>query len=91
MKMIGWWPSLRATVADKPRTNRALAWRHLLETVRRQMVAFVDDRGRIGDEVSDYALADETLNDADVNPPSRSTSASADSTDRFGRDIEERR
>ena len=27
MKMIGWWPSLRATVADKPRTNRALAWR----------------------------------------------------------------
>ena len=56
------------------------------------MVAFVDDHvAVIGDEVSDHALADETLNDAEVNPSSRSTSAPADSTDRFGRYIEERR
>jgi hypothetical protein len=66
--------------------------RNLFETVRRQMVAFVNDHvAVIGDEVSDHALADETLNDADVNPSGRSTSASADSTDRFGRYIEERR
>jgi hypothetical protein len=65
---------------------------HRLETVRRQMVAFVDDHlAVIGDEVSDYVFADETLNDGDVNPSSRSTSASADSTDRFGGYIEERR
>ena len=56
------------------------------------MVAFVDDHvAVISDEVSDYAFADETLNDADINPSSRSTSASADATDRFGRYIEERR
>src|SRR5512134_3556343 len=56
------------------------------------MVAFVDDHvAVIGDEISDHALADETLNDTNVNPPSRSTSASADATDRFGRYVEERR
>ena len=27
IKMIGWCPSLRATVAESPMTNRALAWR----------------------------------------------------------------
>ena len=27
MKMMGWWPSLRVTVADSPRTNRAFARR----------------------------------------------------------------
>jgi len=65
---------------------------NLFETVRRQMVTFVDDHlAVVGDEVSDHALAHETLNDADVNPSSRSTSAAADSTDRFGRYIEERR
>lgn len=65
---------------------------NLFETVRRQMVAFVDDHvAVIGDEVSDHALADEALNDADVDPSSRSTSASADSTDRCGRYLEERR
>ena len=59
---------------------------HLLETVRRQMMALIDDHvAVIGDEVIDHALADETLNDADVNLSSRSTSASADSTDRFRR------
>ena len=65
---------------------------NLFETVRRQMVAFVDDHvAIIGDEISDHALPDETLNDADVDPSSRSTSASADSTDLFGRYIKERR
>src|SRR5918993_2491456 len=56
------------------------------------MVAFVDDHvAVIGDEISDHALADQTLNDADVNLPSRPTSTSADATNRLGRHIEERR
>ena len=41
---------------------------HLLETVRRQVMALVDDHMAVlGDAVIDYAFADETLNDADVN------------------------
>jgi hypothetical protein len=65
---------------------------NLFETVRRQVVAFVDDHvAVVGDDVSDQPVADETLNNADVNRSSRSTSASTDSTDRFGRYIEERR
>ena len=65
---------------------------NLFETVRRQMVAFVDDHvAIIGDKISDDALADETLNDADVDPSSRSTSAAADPTDLFDRYIKERR
>src|SRR5262245_52712551 len=56
------------------------------------MVAFVDDHvAVIRHDVGDHALADETLHDADIDPPSRSTSASAESTDRLGRYIEERR
>ena len=84
---------MRATVADKPSDESGFGLAcNLFETVRRQMVAFVDDHvAVIGDEVIDHALADETLNDADVNPSGRSTSASADSTDRFRRYVEERR
>ncbi len=42
---------------------------HLLETVRRQVMALIDDHMAVlGDAVIDYAFADETLNDADVNP-----------------------
>ena len=65
---------------------------NLFETVRRQMVAFVDDHmAVIGDEISDHALADETLNDADVDPSNRSTSTSADPANLFDRYIKERR
>jgi hypothetical protein len=55
---------------------------HLFETVRRQMVAFVDyHMAVLGDTVIDYALPDETLNDGDVNPSGRSISSAADPTD----------
>ena len=56
------------------------------------MVAFVDDHvAVIGHDVRDHALSDQALNDADVHPPGRPSSASADATDRFGRHVEERR
>src|SRR5262245_5177524 len=49
---------------------------YLFETMRREMVAFVDDHvAVIRHDVGDHALADETLHDADIDPPSRSTSA----------------
>jgi hypothetical protein len=35
----------------------------------------------LGDTVIDYAPADETLNDGDVNPSGRSISSAADPTD----------
>jgi hypothetical protein len=54
----------------------------LFETVRRQMVALVDDHMAVlGDSVIDDALSNETLNSADVNLSSRSTLAAADSPD----------
>jgi hypothetical protein len=50
--------------------------------VRRQVVAFVDDHMAVlGDTVIDDALADETLNDGNVNPSGRSISSAADPTD----------
>jgi hypothetical protein len=65
---------------------------NLLETVRRQVVALVDDHMAVlGDPLIDYALADETLDYGDVNPSSRSSSSSAESSDRFRRDVEKRR
>ena len=65
---------------------------HLLETVRRQVMALIDDHMAVlSDAVIYYAFSDETLNDADVNLSSRSISSSADSSDRFRRDIEESR
>ena len=43
---------------------------HLLEAVRRQMMALVDDHMAVfGDAIIHDALADQTLNDADVNVP----------------------
>ncbi|HEY7188645.1 MAG TPA: hypothetical protein VH436_18945 [Vicinamibacterales bacterium] len=55
---------------------------HLFATVRRQVVAFVDDHMAVlGDTVIDDTLADETLNDGDVNPSGRSISSAADPTD----------
>ena len=55
---------------------------HLLETVRRQVMALVDDDMTVlGYAVSHDALANETLDNADVNLSSRSTSPTADSTD----------
>jgi hypothetical protein len=54
---------------------------HLLETVRRQVMALVDDdMAVVGDAVVDHAPSDETLNNADVNLSSRSISPTADST-----------
>ena len=61
----------------------------LLETVRRQVMALVDDyMAVLGDAVIDDALSDETLNNANVDVSSRSTSSAADSTDCFRRDVE---
>ena len=55
---------------------------HPLETVRRQVMALVDDDMTVlGDAVSHDALPNETLDNADVNVSSRSTSATSDSTD----------
>ncbi len=65
---------------------------HLLETVRRQVMALIDDHMAIlSDAVIDDAFSDETLNDADINLSSRAISSSADSSDRFRWDIQERR
>jgi septum formation topological specificity factor MinE len=64
---------------------------HLLETMRRQVMALVDNHMAIlRNAVIDDAFSDQTLNDADVNLSSRSVSSSADSSDRFGGYIEER-
>lgn len=55
-------------------------------------MAFIDDHMAVlSDAVIYDAFSDETLNDADVNLSSRSISSSADSSDRFRRDIEESR
>ena len=91
--MIGWWPSLRATVADKPNDESRLGLaRHLLEAVRRQVMAFVDDHvAVVGDAIIDDTLPDEALNDGDVEQPGRSASPAADSTDRLRGHAEERR
>src|SRR5262245_39865121 len=54
----------------------------LFETVRRQMVALVDDHMAVlGHSVIDDALSDETLNYADVDVSSRATPTTSDSTD----------
>ena len=61
---------------------------HLLETVRRQVMALIDDHMAVlSDAVIHDAFSDETLNDADINLSSRAISSSADSSDRFRRDI----
>ncbi len=66
--------------------------RHLLETVRRQVMALVDDHMAVlSDAVIDDAFPDETLNDGDIEQSGRAVSPAADSTDRFRRHIEERR
>jgi hypothetical protein len=58
-----------------------LAWR-LLETVRRQVMALVDNHMAVlGDAVIDHALSDETLNYADVDVSSRAAPTTSDSTD----------
>src|SRR5688572_14809029 len=65
---------------------------HLLETVSRQVMALVDNHVAVlGDAVVSCAFSEQTLKDADVNQSSRSISSSADSPDRLGWDIEERR
>ncbi len=65
---------------------------HLLETVRRQVMALINDHMAVfSDAVIHDAFSDETLNDADINLSSRAISCSSDSSDRFRRDIEERR
>ena len=62
---------MRATVADSPTTNRAFARRDdLLEAVRRQVMALVDDQvAVVGDAVVDDALPDQALDDRDVDRP----------------------
>jgi len=93
MKMIGWCPSFRVTVADKPRTKRAFARRDdLLEAVRRQMVAFIDDHlPVVANAVVDNTFTNEALNDGDIEQPSRCVSATADSANRLGRYVQESR
>ena len=93
MKMIGWWPSLRATVCRQAHheSGSGLAY-HLLEAVRRQVMALIDDHMAVlSDAVIHDTFSDEALNDADINQSSRAISSSADSSDRLRRDIEERR
>ncbi len=58
----------------------------------RQVMALINDHMAVlSDAVIYYAFPDETLNDADVNLSGRSISSSADSSDRFRRDIKESR
>jgi len=55
---------------------------YLLETVRRQVMALVDNHMAVlGDAVIDHALSDETLNYADVDVSSRAAPTTSDSTD----------
>ncbi len=55
------------------------AW-HLLETVCRQVMTFVDNHVPVlGDAGIDNTVPDQTLNDGDVEHPSRPASSTADS------------
>ncbi len=55
-------------------------------------MALIDDHMAVLDNaVIHDAFSDETLNNGDINLASRAISSSADSSDRFRRDIEERR
>ena len=94
MKTMGWWPFLRATAADSPITNRESritnhesrldVARHLLEAVRREVMALVDDQlPVVGHAIVNDALPDETLNDSDVEQPGRSASPTPDPADRL--------
>src|SRR5579864_5982306 len=58
--------------------------RHLLEAVRRDMVTFIDDEvAVIGHKIVDDALADQALNQGDIEQPGWSPSTAADAADRF--------
>ena len=51
---------------------------HLLDTVRRQVMALIDDHlAVLSDAVIHDTFSDETLNDADINLSSRAISSSA--------------
>ena len=83
---------MRATVADRDNESSFGLAYHLLETVRRQVMALVDDHmAVVGDQVIDHALPDEALNDTDVEPAGGSTSSATDSADRLGGYVEEGR
>ena len=60
MKMIGWWPSFRVTVADKPNIYHALNSLAIAsEAHGREVMALVhDDVTVVGDEVSYNAIVD---------------------------------
>jgi hypothetical protein len=65
---------------------------HLLETVCGEVMTFVDNHVPVlGDAVIDHTLPDQALNDGDVEHPSRPASSTADSADRLGGHLEERR
>lgn len=89
--MIGWCPSLRATVADSPRTNRAFACRATcFKAVRRQVVALIDDQVTIASHtIINDALLDQALNHRDVQELCRRIATATDASDRLGRDAKE--
>ena len=87
MKMIGMVPVLACNGRRQPHDESGLGLaRDLLEAVRRQVMALVNDQmAVVGHAVVDHALPDETLNDGDVEQPGRSAPPAADTTDRLRR------
>src|SRR5262245_37807698 len=64
--------------------------RHLLEAVRREMVAFVDDEvAVVGNAVVDDALAHQALNHCDIDQPGWPVPATADTADRLHGKVQE--
>ena len=74
---------------DEPRFGPA---RHLLEALRGEVMALVDDQlAIVSDLVGNHALVDQALNEGDVDPPVRPSSPAVDAADRAGRQTEESR
>ncbi len=71
MKMMGWWPSLRATVADRPRTCRAFARRAASSKLDgREVMALVKHQMTIiGHQIGHLTSAHETLDQRNIDDP----------------------
>ena len=64
----------------------------VLEALRRQVVAFVDDEVPVlGDAIVNDALSDQALDDGDIESPRGAIAPAANPADRLRRDAEERR
>ena len=90
MKMIGWWPSFRVTVADSPSTYRALACpRDGFEAHGGEVMAFIDDdMAVIGDQIGDDALPNQALHEGDIDDSGRLLLSAMDDAEPVRRDVQ---